>query len=372
MTEPAIIRVALPPEGTDRAYDITIGTGQIAQAGALAAARLGTRSCVVVTDSTVGAYYLKPLEASLRAAGHRLLEPVVIPPGEASKNFVQLEKILDALLARRIDRKTLLFALGGGVVGDIAGLAAALALRGIPFVQVPTTLLAQVDSAVGGKTAVDHRIGKNLIGAFYQPQMVVIDTETLKTLPARELRAGYAEVVKYGLINDAAFFGWCEKNGGKLLAGDSEAQVYAIKASCAAKAAVVAADEKEAGQRALLNLGHTFGHALEAATGFDATLLHGEAVALGCVLAFRLSADLGYCKSDVTARIAAHFAAQGLPIHPPKIQADAAQLVKLMEQDKKAEGGRLTLVLARGIGEAFVARDVDPAAVRNVWAGVLS
>jgi 3-dehydroquinate synthase len=368
---PIIQPVTLAADQCDRSYDIIIGQGTLAQAGDAIKQRLGCRRCVIVSDRNVAAHYGTPLQASLVAAGHHVFEPITISAGESSKNFVTLELILDQLLARRIDRNSVIIALGGGVVGDIAGLAAALALRGVPYVQIPTTLLAQVDSSVGGKTAIDHRLGKNMIGAFYQPQLVVIDAASLQTLPRRELQAGYAEIVKYGLINDVTFFDWCEKNGSLLLDGDTEKRLYAIHTSCAAKAAIVAADERETGQRALLNLGHTFGHALESALGFNDTLLHGEAVAIGCVLASKLSVALGLCQADVTARIAAHFAACGLPIRPPRHNYNIDQLMQLMAQDKKAMDSTLTLILLRGIGQAFVTKNVDASAIREIWQAVI-
>jgi 3-dehydroquinate synthase len=354
----------------DRAYPIHVGTGLIARAGDLLGSVVAGRRAVVVTDATVAALHLGPLEAALRAGGARLLDPVVVPPGEASKDLATLDRVLDALLAQGIDRRTLVVALGGGVIGDLAGFAASVALRGLEFVQVPTTLLAQVDSSVGGKTGVNTRHGKNLVGAFHQPVAVLADTGVLDTLPRREVRAGYAEVAKYGLLGDAAFFGWLETAGASVVEGDAEARARAIAVSCAAKAAIVARDERETGDRALLNLGHTFGHALEAAAGFDGRLLHGEAVAIGMVQAFRLSARLGHAPAADGDRAAAHLAAMGLPVRPADrgLAFPAETLLAAMRKDKKASDGRLTFVLVRGVGEAFVARDVPEGVVAEVLA----
>lgn len=362
------------PAAQARSYDIVIGAGQLSQTGALLAARFGRRRCIIVTDNIVAQHYLTACRAAVSDAGHQVLADVVVPAGEGHKNFTTLQTILDQILAAGVDRKTLLIALGGGVVGDMVGLAAALAMRGIDFVQVPTTLLAQVDSAVGGKTAIDTAHGKNTVGAFHQPLLVVSDTDILSTLPLRERRAGYAEIVKYGLINNAAFFTWCEHNGARVLVGEAEALRYAIAESCQMKAAIVEQDEKEAGVRALLNLGHTFGHALETHLGYDpAALLHGEAVAIGMVLAFRLSAAMGLCFAADVDRITRHFSEMGLPTCPPAAITtnDTDHLLELMATDKKAEAGQLTLILARGIGESFVAKNVDRSAVRQIWLDVL-
>ncbi len=350
-----------------RRYDIHIGQGVLPAAGRLIGQTLDARRLVVISDETVATHWLAPLTAGLEPAGHRLLcPPILVPPGEATKSFEGLEALLARLLDAGVDRKTILIALGGGVIGDLVGFAAAIALRGLDFVQVPTTLLSQVDSAVGGKTGINTRHGKNLVGAFHQPRLVLADMDTLSTLPRRERLAGYAEVVKYGLLGDAAFFAWLETHGAALCDGDTALLRQAVAVSCAAKAAVVAEDEREAGRRALLNLGHTFGHALEAAAGFDGRLLHGEAVAIGMVMAFDLSVRMGLCPAADAARVRAHLAAVGLPTVPPPGLGDTASLLRLMAQDKKAEGGRLTLVLTRGIGRAFVARDTDPAAVAAI------
>jgi shikimate kinase/3-dehydroquinate synthase len=295
----------------------------------------------------------------------------MIRPGEASKSLASYARVTDALLEAGVERRTAVVALGGGVVGDLAGFAAATVLRGLPFVQVPTTLLAQVDSSVGGKTGINTAYGKNLLGAFHQPHMVLADTAALATLPRRELRAGYAEIVKAGLIGDAAFFAWCEANGPALLAGDAQLQAEAVERACAFKARVVGADEREVQAqdgRALLNLGHSFGHAIEAEYGYSGEVLHGEAVSLGMVLAFSLSAKLGYCARDDLHRVQAHLAATGLPTELGALRRrfSAAGLIAHMQTDKKMRDGRLAFVLARGIGDAFTSRDVPEGAVAAV------
>ena len=357
-----VVRVELGIRG----YDIHVGPGLLARAGALIAPFAPEGRVFVVTDETVARLHAPALEAGLAAAGLGAIR-LTLPPGEATKSWTQLGTLLERLLDHRPERRSLLVALGGGVIGDLTGLAASLLLRGVDFVQVPTTLLAQVDSAVGGKTAVDARHGKNLIGAFHQPRLVLADLDALATLPARELRAGYAEIAKYGLIDDPAFFAWCEANAASLLGGDAAALGHAVAVSCRAKARVVGADEREADARMLLNLGHTFAHAFEAALGFDAALLHGEAVAIGIALAFELSAALGLCPPDDATRVRRHLASAGLPTAPPRNAAGPDRLVELMAQDKKARGG-LTFILARGIGRAFVARDVPADAVRGLLA----
>jgi 3-dehydroquinate synthase len=345
-----------------RSYDILVGAGLI-DAAAQHLARVVTEKRVfVVTDENLARTHWPRLERSLAAAG--IGRPlIVLPPGEHTKSFTQLERLLDALLEHRPERRSILVALGGGVIGDLVGLAASLLLRGIDFVQIPTTLLAQVDSAVGGKTGIDTRHGKNLVGSFHQPRLVLADLDALATLPARERHAGYAEVVKYGLIDDAPFFAWLEANGAAVLEGDLAAQAQAVVTSLKAKARIVAADEREGGQRALLNLGHTFGHAVEAATSYDA-LLHGEAVGLGMALAFDLSAQLGLCPADDAKRVRMHLERIGLPMRIPQGLA-ADRLIELMGQDKKVADGRITFILARAIGQAFVARDVPLASVRD-------
>ena len=352
----ALVRVALDA----RSYDIAIEDGALDRAGILLAPYARQGRLVVVTDSHVAAAQLPRLETALAASGVTV-EPIVLPAGEQTKSWRHLEQLLDALLALEIERGDHVVALGGGVIGDLVGFAASILKRGCHFVQVPTTLLAQVDSSVGGKTAINTRAGKNLVGSFYQPALVLIDPSTLDTLPPRETRAGYAEVVKYGLIDDPAFFAWCESDGQRLLAGDRGARVHAIEKSVRAKAAIVADDERETtGRRALLNLGHTFGHALEADTGFSDTLLHGEAVAAGMALAFRYSARLGLCPQADADRVMAHLRSVGLPydLISARVQADGAALVAHMLHDKKMAAGTLPFLLARGIGQTFLSKDV--------------
>jgi len=350
------LRVALG----QRSYDIAIGRGLLAQSGAIIAPVVRQKRVVVISDEHVASLHLERFRAGLSAAA-LTAETIVLPPGEETKDFAHFARLCEDVLSLGIERTTPLVALGGGVVGDLAGFAAATLLRGIDLVQVPTTLLAQVDSAVGGKTAIDTRHGKNLVGAFHQPVLVLADVDVLETLPRRELLAGYAEVVKYGLIGDRGFYDWLEANGAALVAGDAALRQEAVSRSCAAKAAIVAADERESGKRALLNLGHTFGHALETLTGFGKGLLHGEAVALGMQLAFDLSARLGFCPPAAADRVRRHLSALGLPTAlatTPSVTPDA--LIAAMQKDKKVSAGRLTLVLARDIGEAFLCRDVLP------------
>ncbi|MGJ3261647.1 MAG: 3-dehydroquinate synthase [Salinarimonas sp.] len=360
------VRVALG----DRSYEIVIGRGVAAEAGARAAA-LGARAVALVTDDTVAGLHGEALRERLGAAGLRC-EAVTVPAGEGSKGYATLARVCDAILASRIERGDLVMALGGGVVGDLAGFAAAIVRRGVRFVQVPTTLLAQVDSSVGGKTGINSAHGKNLVGAFHQPSLVLADTALLDTLPERELRAGYAEVAKYGLIDDAPFFAWCEANAPAVLAGGPERE-RAVAHSCRAKAAIVARDEREEGDRALLNLGHTFAHALERIARYDpAILVHGEAVAAGLAAAFRFSVALGLCAPAEAERVARHLAAMGLPTSLrafPGLAPDPERLLDAMAQDKKVVAGQLTFILARGIGESFVAKGVDVAAVRAFLAG---
>jgi len=348
-------------------YDIVIGSSILTEAATLIRLRLGLRRCVIITDSTVEPLYRARLEAVLSAGGHDVITTLVFPSGESNKNFSRLHPLLENMLAAGVDRKTLVIALGGGVVGDMAGLAASLVMRGLDLVQIPTTLLAQVDSSVGGKTAIDTPHGKNTIGTFYQPRLVLIDVTLLDSLPTREMRAGYAEIVKYGLIADPAFFRWCLSHGGQLLNGNHDTQVTAVGVSCAMKAKIVAEDERESGRRALLNLGHTFGHALEAATGYGNLIVHGEAVSIGMLLAFRLSVRMGLCPPSDYEDIRAHFVAVGLPVVPPAFAYNIDRLIDWMAQDKKSENGKITLILARGIGQAFVSRDVDRQEIRAVW-----
>ncbi|MBP7334975.1 3-dehydroquinate synthase [Niveispirillum sp.] len=372
MTSPStIVPVALG----DRSYDIHIGPGLIRNAGTLIRDAVGNRPLVVLTDSAVAELHLSPLLDSLRAAGSRVLDPIVVPSGEASKDMEKLGEVMDALLSRGIERKTVLVALGGGVVGDLGGFAAAIALRGIDFIQVPTTLLSQVDSSVGGKTGINSRHGKNLIGAFHQPRLVLADTDSLKTLPRREVLAGYAEVVKYGLIDRPDFFTWLEANGKALVDGDDALLTEAIRVSCAAKADIVGQDEKESGLRELLNLGHTFGHALEAEAGYGTALLHGESVAIGMVMAFDLSVRMGLCPAGDLARARAHLSSVGLPVSAAHLGGGtwtADKLAAHMAKDKKVKDGRVTFILARGIGKAFRCADVTLEDVKTVLAASLA
>jgi 3-dehydroquinate synthase len=353
-----------------RSYDILVGAGLLAQADSLVAPMLGVGRACVVTDETVARLHLPVMTAALARAGVAL-QTIVLPPGEQTKSFAQVESLSDRLLAAKIERGDTLIALGGGVIGDLTGFLASITLRGIGFLQVPTTLLAQVDSSVGGKTGINTKHGKNLIGSFYQPRLVLADVGLLDTLPSRELRAGYAEVVKYGLLGDAEFFAWLERHGAALLAGDVDARIHAVTRSCEAKAAIVAADEREGGVRALLNLGHTFGHALETATGYSDRLLHGESVAIGTVLAFELSARLGLCPPDDARRVRAHLQAVGLPTGPADIaggRLDPDALIAAMAHDKKVAHGRVRFVLARGIGRAFLTDAVESTALRALLA----
>ena len=364
-----IVRVPLG----DRAYDILVGREVVGEAGERIAA-LGARSVGLVTDETVAGLHAERVVADLGRSGLRVVRTEV-PAGEGSKSFPRLEAICDALLGGRLERGDVVLALGGGVVGDLAGFAAAILLRGIRLVQVPTTLLSQVDSSVGGKTGINTARGKNLVGAFHQPSLVLADTALLDTLPEREMRAGYAEVAKYGLINDASFFRWCEGNWRAVFAGGPERD-RAVAQSCRAKAAIVVRDEREEGERALLNFGHTFAHALERGVGYNgARLVHGEAVAIGIALAFRFSVRLGFCPQDDAERVASHLASVGLPTriaHVPGADFRVEELLSAMGQDKKVKAGRLTFILARGVGKSFVAPGVDPADVRAFLAAELA
>ena len=364
--EPAKIRVELGA----RSYDILIGPGLIAAAGARIAELAPGSACAIVTDGNVAAAHLASLEASLSAAGVRH-SAILVPAGEATKSFHHYAQVCDALIAAKAERNDIVIALGGGVVGDLAGFAAASVRRGMRFVQVPTSLLAQVDSSVGGKTGINSVHGKNLVGAFHQPSLVLADTGALDTLPEREFRAGYAEIVKYGLIGDRAFFEWLEANRRGIFAG-GPARVEAIARSCAAKAAVVARDETETGERALLNLGHTFGHAFERLSGYDgARIVHGEGVAIGMACAFRFSVRLGLCNGQEAGRVEAHLQASGLPVRMaaiPGFDASPDEILEAMAQDKKVKRGKLTFILARAIGDSFIKHDVDPAAVRDFLA----
>lgn len=348
------------PLGT-RSYDIMIGDRLLDDAAALLVPYLKRGRAIIVTDEHVASAQLPRLRAALERAG-LVVHPLVLPTGETTKSWDHLATLTDSLLALGVERSEAIIALGGGVIGDLTGFAAAIVKRGCDFIQIPTTLLAQVDSSVGGKTAINTAAGKNLVGAFHQPVAVLIDPTTLDTLPLRERRAGYAEVVKYGLIDDRAFFEWCEAHGAAVLAGDPEARRKVITHSVAAKARIVGADEREtSGTRALLNLGHTFGHALEAETGFSDRLLHGEGVAAGMALALRYSVRAGLCEGQDAERVAAHLRAVGLPdgLKGAGISASGATLAAHMAHDKKANGGRIPFLLLRGIGETFLAQDVD-------------
>jgi 3-dehydroquinate synthase len=351
----------------ERAYEVVIGDGLIDQAGAQIAPLLKRARTAVVADETVHRLHGQRLGASLAAAGVEA-QFVVIPPGEGSKSFAGLADLCDRLLALELDRGDVICALGGGVVGDLTGFAAAIYKRGVDFVQIPTTLLAQVDSSVGGKTAIDTARGKNLIGAFHQPRLVLADLGVLATLADREMRCGYAEVIKYGLLGDFAFFEWLEANVAAVLAREPTALAYAVARSVEMKAEIVTEDEREAGRRALLNLGHTFGHALEAEMGFGEALLHGEAVGLGMAMAFRFSASQALCPGEDAERAERAIAAAGLPVRMGQARPEAfaaGALIGHMTQDKKAEDGRITLILARGLGQAFTAKTIDAAALSD-------
>jgi 3-dehydroquinate synthase len=359
--EPVTVNVPLG----ERAYDIVIGRGVLASLGKRLAALRPKVRAAIVTDSSVAQLYLDMAEAVLSEAGVACVR-IIVPEGEKSKSFRVFERVCETMIAERIERGDVVVALGGGVVGDLAGFATAVVRRGLEVVQVPTTLLAQVDSSVGGKTGINSQHGKNLIGAFQQPILVVADTALLDSLPAREFRSGYAEIAKYGLIGDAAFFTWLEANWRDVFAG-GPAREHAIAVSCRAKAGVVTRDERESGERALLNLGHTFGHALEAATGFSDRLLHGESVAVGMALAFAFSARRGLLPKAEAERVARHLSDVGLPTRLADIAGDLPGpdgLLDLMAQDKKVKRGKLTLILARGIGAAFIEPDVDQAEIK--------
>ncbi len=365
-SDPITVNVGLG----DRAYDIVIGRNVLPSLGArIKALRPGVRTAIV-TDKTVARHWLKATEESLAAADIPTSH-IAVEEGEGSKSYAGLETVSEALIAAKIERSDLVIALGGGVVGDLAGFTASILRRGVDFVQVPTSLLAQVDSSVGGKTGINSPQGKNLIGAFHQPVLVVADTAVLDTLSPRQFRAGYAEVAKYGVLGDAAFFTWLETNHADIMRGGS-AREHAIATSCRAKAGVVSRDERENGERALLNLGHTFGHALEAVTGFSDRLYHGEGVSIGMVLAAEFSAQLGMIAPDDAVRVARHLADAGLPTRLQDIAgfrqeglADADRLMALMAQDKKVKRGKLTFILLQAIGQAVIANDVDPATVRD-------
>jgi len=358
----AIVKVDLAGRG----YDIVIGRGILDEAGGRIGALAQGARVAVVTDETVAGLHLRRLQAALDASGigH---EVVVLPPGEASKSFDALERVCGAIIGARLERNDIVLALGGGVVGDLAGFAAAIVRRGMRLVQAPTTLLAQVDSSVGGKTAINTGAGKNLVGAFHQPVLVLADTGLLDTLPEREFRAGYAEVVKYGLLGDRAFFDWLEAGAWREVFAGGPARDEAVRVGCQAKAAIVARDETEQGERALLNLGHTFGHALEAAVAYDGRrLVHGEAIGIGMALAFEFSRELGHCAGQDATRVRRHLDAVGLPTALASVPGgvgDPRTLLDAIRQDKKVSRGALTFILTRGIGEAFIAKGVEPGLV---------
>ena len=366
----SIVHVDLP----GRAYDILIGPALLQDAGTHVAQLGGRKQVCIVTDETVAQLHLPALEAALQAAG---LEPAALslPAGEGTKCWSELEKTVEWLLTEKVERGDVVIAFGGGVIGDLAGFAAAILRRGVRFVQMPTSLLAQVDSSVGGKTGINSPIGKNLIGAFHQPSLVLADTALLDSLTDRDFLAGYGEVVKYGLLGDAEFFAWLEREGPAIAAGDMAARVRAVTRSCQMKAEIVIRDETEQGERAFLNLGHTFGHALEAATGYSERLLHGEGVAIGCALAFALSARLGLCSQEEPSRVRAHLRAMGMKVDLADIPGDlpdADALLGLMAQDKKVRDGQLRFILARAIGEVFVSADVPKDVVRSVLEDALA
>ena len=358
----------------ERSYDIFIGDGAISHAGSLIKDILKAPRAIIVTDENITPSWLEPLKTSLNDAGIKTRE-IILPPGEHTKSVSHLEQLLDNLLENNIDRKTTLIALGGGVIGDLTGFAAAVVMRGVDFVQVPTTLLSQVDSSVGGKTGIDTRFGKNLIGTFHQPRAVITDTSTLDTLPMRERLCGYAEVIKYGVINDREFYDWLIENGQKVLDGNPAARREAVRRSCANKAEIVAADEREQGLRALLNLGHTFGHALEAQIGFEDKLKHGEAVSIGMVMALELSVRLTMASETDRDSLRDHLKTVGLPVDLKGLAGGnwtADALLDHMGRDKKTQDGKLTFILARAIGNSFVANDVDHDAVKGVLEGFIA
>ncbi len=355
-------------------YDIKIGPGLLAQSGALISPFLKQQRVFVLTDETVADLHLDALRQGLLARNVQMTA-LALPAGEQTKGWPELEKAVEWLIEQRVERSDMVIAFGGGVIGDLAGFAAAILRRGVEFIQIPTSLLAQVDSSVGGKTGINSVQGKNLIGAFHQPQLVLADVDVLNTLDPRQFLSGYGEVVKYGMLGDAGFFKWLEKNGPSMAAGDQAKRIHAIRRSCEMKAGIVARDEKEHGERALLNLGHTFGHALEAATGYSDRLLHGEGVAIGCALAFELSQRLGLCAQEDPSRIRAHLTDMGMKKDMADIAGelpDADGLISLMGQDKKVTDGKIAFILARSIGDAFVEKNVDMAVVRAVLTDALA
>ena len=360
-------KVSVHPDGG--AYEILVGADLIHDSGQKIASLLGRRRLFVITDENIAGLYKSQLEGSLTEAGHEVTT-IVVAPGEGSKDFRSLEQVLGELLRQGVTRSCAVVAFGGGVVGDLAGFAASVILRGIDYVQIPTTLLSQVDSSVGGKTAVNTNLGKNLVGTFYQPRLVLVDPGLLKSLPLRELRAGYGEVVKYGLLGDAPLFEWLEVNGGDVLRVDAEACRHVITECCQNKAQIVSKDEREQNSRLLLNLGHTFGHAMEADLGYDNRLLHGEAVAIGSIIALETSVRLGFCEAAVPARVRRHFQSLGLPVRPPKLEGHRwvpEKLLKHMARDKKVVGKTQILILARSIGKAFVYEGATREIIRQSW-----
>ena len=366
MTE--ILRVALG----DRAYDIVVGTRLLNKAGEYILSLVEGKKVIIVSDDTVARLYLHRLTGALEEQKIPS-RCVIMKAGEGSKSLEGFGTLMESLLEQKPDRQTTLIALGGGVIGDLTGFAASVLLRGVNFIQIPTTLLSQVDSSVGGKTGINSKYGKNLIGSFHQPVLVLTDVNTLSTLPARELLAGYGEMVKYGFINDPDFFEWLDANAAVMLAGHTGLLTHAITKSCAAKAAIVAADEKEQNVRALLNFGHTFGHALEAETGYSDTLLHGEAVAIGMVMAFQLSVMMGHCPQSELDRVLAHYKAAGLMASPLAVRKewDMDKLMEHFTRDKKIKNGKLTFILSKGIGKAFIADDVDVSVIRQTLVKLL-
>lgn len=357
-----------------RSYDVLVGTGLVAGAGRALAPMLRRKRVAIVTDETVASLHLPALTRALEAEGIAV-SALALAPGEGTKSWTELQRVTEWLLEQKIERRDLVLALGGGVIGDLVGFSAAILRRGVRFVQLPTTLLAQVDSSVGGKTGINSPNGKNLVGAFHQPSLVLADIGILETLPDRDFLSGYGEVVKYGLLGDAGFFDWLEVNGPALRRGDQAARLHAVTRSVEMKAGIVSRDETEEGERALLNLGHTFCHALEKATGYSDRLLHGEGVAIGCALAFELSSRLGLCAQEAPSRVRAHLRAMGMKVDLCDIPGDlpgAEALIALMGQDKKVIDGRLRFILARAVGEAFVAEDVPGDQVQRLLADALA
>ncbi|MEO6608939.1 MAG: 3-dehydroquinate synthase [Aestuariivirga sp.] len=369
MNNPDILH-RVPVTLGDRSYNIVIGRELVPHAAGLVKPFLKRSFVAIVTDTNVAKSHLARLEESFKLAGIET-KSIILPAGEATKSYKYLAELCDGLLAAGVERSDMVIALGGGVIGDLTGFAASILRRGVNFIQIPTSLLAQVDSSVGGKTGINSPLGKNLIGAFHQPIKVLADLDVLQTLPLRQRAAGYAEIAKYGLLGNPSFFDWLEANINNIMAGDIEATAHAVRVSCEMKARIVAEDETETGVRALLNLGHTFGHALEAATGYSELLLHGEAVAIGMVQAFGFSEMLGHCPSGIAKKVATHLQRANLPTHKSQINAklpNPQKLLELMRQDKKAVAGKLTFILAKNIGDTFIAKDVPDQAVLDFLA----